>query len=217
MSITAFPVLARILTDRDLQNTSIGSIALSCAAVDDVTAWCLLSLVVGVAQANLSSAGYVFLYVLAFLVLVWFVLRPLLTRYIQSIDRSDSQISQQAIAWIYIAILVAAATTETLGIHAIFGAFLLGAIIPSDSRIAANFRTKLKEPVSVLMLPAFFAFTGMRTEIGLLNTPQHWFTCIVIIAVAVAGKFGGTYFAALAAGESKRDATVLGMLMNTVG
>ncbi len=164
MSITAFPVLARILTDRNLQNSSIGSIALSCAAVDDVTAWCLLSLVVGVAQANLSSVGYVFLYVFAFLLLVWFVLRPWLTRYIQSIDRSDSKISQQAIAWIYIAILVAAATTETLGIHAIFGAFLLGAIIPSDSRIAANFHTKLKEPVSVLMLPAFFAFTGMRLK-----------------------------------------------------
>ncbi len=217
MSITAFPVLARILTDRGLQQTPVGSIALSCAAVDDVTAWCLLSLVVGIAQGNLADVTYVFLFVGLFLLVVWFVVRPLLTAYLHRIERNRDGIAPHAVTLIYVAILTAAATTEQLGIHAIFGAFLLGAIIPSDSRIAASFRSKLIEPVSVLMLPAFFALTGMRTEIGLLNSPDQWLICLAVIAVAVIGKFGGTYLAAITAGETSRDATILGMLMNTRG
>jgi len=216
MSITAFPVLARILTDRNLQHTTIGMIALSCAAADDVTAWCLLAFVVGIAQVETSKAGIVVIGAITFITLMFLVIRPLLTRYIRSMEGKPT-LSQYAIACMYVLILTAALLTEWIGIHAIFGAFLLGVIIPSDSKIAISFETKLKEPVTVLMLPAFFAYTGMRTEIGLLHEWNHWFVCGVIIIIATLGKFGGTFLAARFSGESSRDASVLGILMNTRG
>lgn len=217
MSITAFPVLARILTDRNLQTTPIGIIALSCAAADDVTAWCLLALVVGVAKAEVSGAGVVLVGAMTFIVLMFFVARPMLVRYASFVDRKQGVMPAYAIASVYVLILGAAATTEWIGIHAIFGAFLLGLVIPSESSLASSFLLKLKEPVTVLLLPAFFAYTGMRTEIGLLNDGRQWFICFVIIVVATIGKFGGTLIAARYAGESWRDAGTLGILMNTRG
>jgi len=217
MSITAFPVLARILTDRNLQNTPVGTVALSCAAADDVTAWCLLSMVVGIAKSEVGNAAFVVGGALAFIVIVFFVARPLLVRYVRFMDQSESGLQPYAIVVVYVMILGAAALTEWIGIHAIFGAFLLGVIIPSDSSIAKSFQSKLKEPVTVLLLPAFFAYTGMRTEIGLLNDWSQWLVCLVIIFVATLGKFGGTLLAARYAGESWREAGILGMLMNTRG
>ena len=217
MSITAFPVLARILTDRNLQNTPLGTVALSCAAADDVTAWCLLSLVVGVTKAEVGSAGLVVGSALAFILIMFFVARPLLVRYAEFIDRSKSGLPAYAIVGVYVLILGAAAATEWIGIHAIFGAFLLGVVIPSESGLSNSFQSKLKEPVTVLLLPAFFAYTGMRTEIGLLNDWSQWFACLVIILVATLGKFGGTLLAARYSGESWRSAGILGMLMNTRG
>jgi Kef-type K+ transport system membrane component KefB len=217
MSITAFPVLARILTDRNLQNTPVGTVALSCAAADDVTAWCLLSLVVGIAKSEVGNAAFVVGGALAFILIVFFVARPLLVRYVRFMDQSESGLQPYAIVVVYVMILGAAALTEWIGIHAIFGAFLLGVIIPSDSSIAKSFQSKLKEPVTVLLLPAFFAYTGMRTEIGLLNDWSQWLVCLVIIFVATLGKFGGTLLAARYAGESWREAGILGMLMNTRG
>lgn len=217
MSITAFPVLARILTDRNLQSTPFGTVALSCAAADDVTAWCLLSLVVGIAQSQLSRAGIVIGSAVAFIGVMFFVVRPLLARFVRGLERRGGALPAYAIAATYVSLLAAASLTEWIGVHAIFGAFLLGVIIPSDSRLAASFLTKLKEPVTVLLLPAFFAYTGMRTELGLLATPGQWLVCLVIIAVATLGKFGGTVLAARCAGESWRDASILGALMNTRG
>ncbi|MDX1929647.1 MAG: cation:proton antiporter, partial [Pirellulaceae bacterium] len=217
MSVTAFPVLARILTDRNLQNTPVGTVALSCAAADDVTAWCLLSLVVGVAKAEVGNAIFVIGGALAFILFMFFIAKPLLNRYIISWDRNHDGLPTHAIASVYVMILGAAAMTEWIGIHAIFGAFLLGVVISSESSIAKSFQSKLKEPVTVLLLPAFFAYTGMRTEIGLLNDWSQWLVCMVIILVATAGKFGGTFLAARYAGESWREAGILGMLMNTRG
>ena len=217
MSITAFPVLARILTDRDLQNTPMGTLALSCAAAADVTAWCLLSLVVGVAKAEVGRSGVVVIGAIAFILVMFFLTRPLLVRYAEFIDRSTGGIPAHAIASVYVLILAAAAMTEWIGIHAIFGAFLLGVIIPSESGLSKSFLSKLKEPVTVLLLPAFFAYIGMRTEIGLLQDWSQWLVCLVIILVATLGKFGGTLLAARYAGESWRDAGILGTLMNTRG
>ena len=217
MSITAFPVLARILTDRNLQNTPVGTVALSCAAADDVTAWCLLSLVVGVAKAEVGSAIYVASGALAFILMMFFVTRPLMHRYVKWMDQGSIGLPSYAIASVYVMILGAAALTEWIGIHAIFGAFLLGVAIPSESGLAKSFQSKLKEPVTILLLPAFFAYTGMRTEIGLLNNGSQWLVCLVIILVATLGKFGGTLLAARYAGESWKEASILGMLMNTRG
>jgi len=217
MSITAFPVLARILTDRNLQKTPLGTVALSCAAADDVTAWCLLSLVVGVAKAEAGKSGFVVGGSFAFILVMFFAVRPLMVRYTEYLDRRKNGLPAYAIASVYVIILSAAALTEWIGIHAIFGAFLLGVVIPSESGLANSFLSKLKEPVTVLLLPAFFAYTGMRTEIGLLNDWNQWFICLAIILVATLGKFGGTVVAARYAGESWRDAGILGMLMNTRG
>jgi Kef-type K+ transport system membrane component KefB len=127
------------------------------------------------------------------------------------------ELQQGAIATVLIGLLLSAFATEAIGIHAIFGAFLLGAIIPHDSLLARELTRRLEDVVVVLLLPAFFAFTGMRTQIGLLSGAAHWAICGVIIAVASAGKFGGTFIAGRLTGLATRDAASLGILMNTRG
>ena len=213
MSVTAFPVLARILTDQNLQRTPIGVLALIVAATGDVTAWCLLALVVGVAKSQVGGAVFVALGTVAFVAAMFLVVKPLLERYV---SRSEA-VTPGTVAVMLIGVLGAALTTELIGIHAIFGAFLLGAIIPHDSTIAKIFSEKLQDLVAVLLLPAFFAYTGMRTEIGLVSGLEHWLICGAIIAVATIGKFGGTLAAARLTGHGWRDSAALGILMNTRG
>ncbi|HLJ09847.1 MAG TPA: cation:proton antiporter [Planctomycetaceae bacterium] len=215
MSITAFPVLARILTDRKLQRTSLGVMALACAATDDVTAWCLLALAVGVAQAKVGGALVVIALTLAYLGLMFFVVRKLAGRFLADMD--ERRLTPNVVAAVFAALLASALTTEWIGIHAIFGAFLLGAVIPHDSPIAQAFTKKLEDLVTVLLLPAFFAFTGMRTQIGLVSGMEQWLACGLILLVATAGKFGGALIPARLTGLGWRDATALGLLMNTRG
>lgn len=217
MAITAFPVLARILTDRQLSRTELGMVALSCAAADDVTAWCLLALVVGVARAELSGAIAVTLGALAFIAAMFVVVSPLLSRLSQRWDDSAEPLPPSVVSGTFLLVLLAALATEAMGIHAIFGAFLLGAIIPHDSRIAREFTAKLKDPVTILLLPGFFAYTGMRTQINLVSGWQSWLWCGAIILVATLGKFGGTTIASRLTGYRWRDAAALGVLMNTRG
>jgi Kef-type K+ transport system membrane component KefB len=212
MSITAFPVLARILTDRGMSKTELGAIALTCAAADDVTAWCLLALVVGVAQARVQDALVVSGLALSFIAIMFFCVRPMVLRLLV---RRDGQSGGAATA--FAGLLVSALAAEWIGIHAVFGAFLFGAVIPHDSRIARQLTERLQDLVTVLFLPAFFAFTGMRTEIGLLTGAGAWRMCGLIIIVATAGKFGGTVAAARLTGMPLRQAASLGALMNTRG
>jgi Kef-type K+ transport system membrane component KefB len=217
MAITAFPVLARILTDRGLDKTDLGGVALGCAAADDVTAWCLLAMVVGVAQADLSNAVRVIAGAIVFIVFMFLAIQPLLRRVTRIWDTQPGTLPPLAVSGTFLAVLLAALTTEVIGIHAVFGAFLLGAVIPHDSRIAREFTAKLKDPVTVLLLPAFFAYTGMRTQISLVSGWESWLWCAAIILVATIGKFGGTLAAARLTGLSWRDAAALGALMNTRG
>jgi Kef-type K+ transport system membrane component KefB len=215
MSITAFPVLARILADRAMTATPIGALALACAAVGDATAWCLLAIVVGVAKAKVGAglvvAGGAIVYVGVMLVVV----RPLIVRFAARWERRE--VTREAAAVLFIALLASAAATEAIGIHAIFGAFLLGALVPHDSAVARVLTEQLRNLVTVLLLPAFFAFAGMRTRIDLLSGAEQWLLCAVIIVVATVGKFGGTFAAAKMTRLSSRDATILGALMNTRG
>ncbi len=215
MSITAFPVLARILTDRQLNKTDLGVMALACAATDDVSAWCLLALVVGVAQSQVAQALSVAVMTVIYIVVVFFVVRPLVARYLEKPARNE--LNPTSLAIVLVGVLASAAATEAIGIHAIFGAFLFGAVIPHDSRIAQTLHEKLSSFVVTLLLPAFFALTGMRTEIGLVSGWQHWLICLAIIVVATIGKFGGTLAAARVMGLNWRDASSLGILMNTRG
>jgi Kef-type K+ transport system membrane component KefB len=215
MSVTAFPVLARILTDRGMQKSRIGSIALTCAAVDDVTAWCLLAFVSSIVYAQVTGAVYTVVLSLAYIGLVVLIVRPITGRLARWVDRRGV-VTQPVIAAVIVAALLSALSTEYIGIHAIFGAFLLGAVIPHDSAIAREL-TRLEDLVVVLLLPAFFAFTGMRTQITLVNGIGQWMFCAVIILVACVGKFGGSALAARLTGQSWRDAASLGILMNTRG
>ena len=214
MSITAFPVLARILTDHGIEKTPMGIMAISCAATDDVTAWCLLALLVGFAHTSVASAiavmGLTVLYVLFMVV----VARPIVSRWAASRpEGNDSNGFAIALG----ALLLSSLATEVIGIHAIFGAFLLGAITPHESPIAKSLVNKLQDFVSILFLPAFFAYTGMRTSLGLVGTPTEWAICAIIILVATLGKFGATVVAARLLKVDWRSSAILGALMNTRG
>lgn len=216
LSVTAFPVLARILTDRGVQKTHMGIIALTCAAVDDVTAWCLLAFVVAVTKARVEGAAITFGLTALYVAFMLVVARPLVARAVRAQEIRKST-SQTAVAVVIIGLLLSTLATEAAGIHAIFGAFLLGAIIPHDSLLARDLTHKLEDLVVVLFLPAFFAFTGMRTEIGLVQGASQWVVCAVILAAASIGKFGGTFVAARITGLNNRESAALGILMNTRG
>ena len=213
MSVTAFPVLARILRDRNMDRSDVGVVAMSAAAIDDVTAWCLLAVVVGITQSQMSAGLYVAAGALAFIVVMVFLVRPLLAR----ATRGDGEPPQFHVALLFVGLLLSALATEEIGIHAIFGAFLFGAMIPDDTPIARGLGTQLRGVVTVLLLPAFFAFTGMRTRIDLVSGSGAWLLCGLIIVVAVSGKFLGAAAGARIAGLSWRDSAVLGVLMNTRG
>jgi Kef-type K+ transport system membrane component KefB len=216
MSITAFPVLARILTDRGMQKSPTGVLALACAAANDVTAWCLLAFVVAVTRAQPGKIFSVLGLTAAYILFVLFVAKPGMLWLARKRER-EGQTSRGMFAAVCSAILLAAFATEWIGIHALFGAFLLGAMLPHDSALARDLQAKCEDLVSALLLPLFFAFTGLRTQIGLLNSGREWVVCGVIILVASLGKFGGSYAAARFAGVEWREAASLGVLMNTRG
>jgi Kef-type K+ transport system membrane component KefB len=216
MSVTAFPVLARILTDRRIHKTSLGTLTLACAAIDDVTAWCLLAFVVSVAQPRSGGALNTIALALVYVAVMLLAIRPLLNRAIKWVD-AKGRVTQGVLALILLAILFSSLTTEAIGIHAIFGAFVLGAIVPSKSFVAKDLTGKLEDFVIVFLLPAFFAFTGLRTQIGLVSGARDWMFCLLIILIASLGKFGGSSVAAKLNGLNWREASAVGILMNTRG
>jgi Kef-type K+ transport system membrane component KefB len=215
MSITAFPVLARILADQRMTQTRLGALALTCAAIGDVTAWCLLAFAVGVVHGSANGALFVALFTIMFIIAMFVVLKPRFERLAHA--TIGDQPTPKAVSITLIALLLSALTTEAIGVHAIFGAFLLGAIIPDDSPLARSLHRGIVDLVTIVFMPAFFAFTGMRTQIGLLSGGYEWLVCAGIIAVATLGKFGGTTVAARFNGLELRDAMALGALMNTRG
>ena len=181
MSVTAFPVLARILTDRGIHKTRMGAIALTCAAVDDVTAWCMLAFVVSVARAQATGAVVTIAMALGFILLMILVVRPAMVR-LSLLYGNRGRLTQGVMASIFIALLISASATELIGIHAVFGAFALGAVIPHDSGMARELTDRLEDIVIVLLLPAFFAYTGLRTQIGLVSGYEQWMMCALIVA-----------------------------------
>jgi Kef-type K+ transport system membrane component KefB len=215
MSITAFPVLARILSDRGMTRSELGVIALACAAAGDVTAWCLLAFVVGVVQAEIGSALLVAVYTLGFIALMFLAVKPLVAKVVQR--RGGGSAGQGTIALVLVLMLLSALTTEQIGVHAVFGAFLFGAIVPRETGLPRVLTSRMEDLVTILLLPAFFAFTGMRTEISLVSTAAEWAIVLLIIAVATLGKFGGTLAAARLTGMDWQSSASLGILMNTRG
>jgi len=217
MSITAFPVLARILAERNLIRTKLGSIALACAAADDVTAWCLLAVVVSVVNAKgASTAAITTVEAVAFATGMLFLVRPLLARLAARITTREN-LTQNVVALTFVLLLISALTSELIGIHALFGAFLFGAIMPRHGDYAHALAERLEDFVVVALLPLFFAFSGLRTELGLLSGTGDWLLCVGLTAVACIGKFGGSFGVARLTGMSWRDSAALGVLMNTRG
>jgi Kef-type K+ transport system membrane component KefB len=217
MSITAFPVLARILTERRLLRTKVGAMTLAAAAIDDVTAWCILAFVVAIARAEGAGPGLrttvlAALYVVVMLALV----RPFVARLATRIANREG-LSQNVVAVILLLLLASSFTTASIGIHALFGAFLFGAILPKDGGFARALAEKLEDLVLVLVLPLFFAYSGVRTQLGLLDTPGAWGIFALILVTACAGKFVAGALAARATGLDWREASALGILMNTRG
>ena len=216
MSVTAFPVLARILTDRKMHKSRMGAMTLTCAAVDDVTAWCLLAVVVGIVQAKSAGAIWTIAMALTFIAVLLLVVRPVMVR-LTSIYGNRGRLTQGLMAVLFVALLLSALFTDLIGIHAVFGAFALGAVIPHDSGMARDLTDRLEDLLVVLLLPAFFAYTGLRTQMSLVSGVSQWMMCGLIVIVASVGKFGGSAIAARLTGLNWRDSSALGILMNTRG
>lgn len=217
MSITAFPVLARVIQERDLTKTKLGSIAITCAAADDVTAWCILAAVIAIVKAGtfisaLYTIGLAIMYVAGMI----FVVQPFLKR-LGNVYSEKETISKTIVAISFLILLLSAYVAEIIGIHALFGAFLAGVIMPPHFNFRRVMTDKIEDVSLVLLLPLFFVFTGLRTQIGLLNESHLWVVCGYIILTAVAGKFGGSAFAARFVGQSWKESLSIGALMNTRG
>jgi Kef-type K+ transport system membrane component KefB len=217
MSITAFPVLARILQERGLVKTRLGSLAISCAAIDDITAWCILAALIAIVKAgSFISSIYTILLAIVYVLFMLTLVRPFLKR-LGEIYTSKEGISKPIVAIFFVTLLLSSFTTEIIGIHALFGAFMAGVIMPAN----INFRNVLIEKIEdvslVLLLPIFFVITGLRTQIGLLNDLHSWMITFLIIIVAVTGKFVGSAISLKFVGQKWRESLIIGALMNTRG
>ena len=218
MSVTAFPVLARILAERNLLRSRVGSVAIACAAVDDVTAWCILAGILVIVRAS-SLELPVWLTVgglLVFVLLMLFVARPALRR-LEMVYEKRGALTQDLIAIILLVALASGWITETLGVHALFGAFLAGVVMPRHRELSKELSQKFEALIVVLLLPLYFAVTGLRSSIFLISGVEMWVYCAVIIVLAVVGKWGGSMLTARLNGMTLREAAAVGVLMNTRG
>ena len=222
MSITAFPVLARILQERGLTRTPLGAMAITCAAANDVMGWCLLAVVVGLVHdgngtGSIWTIGLGIAYASFMLLVVRRLLRGRSDVTMATTKRATTKLPSGLIALAFIALLTSAWITEMIGIHALFGAFLMGVVIPDHHGLKRRLIARTRDVTTLVLMPLFFAYSGLRTQIGLLDDLQSWLVCAVVLCVAILGKFGGTMLAARITDHSWRESCVLGALMNTRG
>ena len=217
MSITAFPVLARIVQERGIHKTRLGTIVITCAAADDITAWCMLAAVIAIVKAGtFASSIYIMLLALLYVIVMLFLVKPFLKK-VGDLYSNRESLSKSVVAIFLLTLIISSYLTEVIGIHALFGAFMMGAIMPDISKIRNIFIEKVEDVAVILLLPLFFVFTGLRTEIGLINDIYLWKITGLIILVAVVGKFLGSALAARFVGQNWRDSLTIGALMNTRG
>ncbi|HEY8032914.1 MAG TPA: cation:proton antiporter [Methylocella sp.] len=217
MSITAFPVLARILMDRRIEDTPLGTTSIACAAVDDATAWTILAFVVAIAKSTTVASSVLSLtLVVAFVLFMIFVIRPQLPRWF-GVQTSSVKLTDGTLPAVLIFSFTSALATEIIGIHALFGAFLAGAIMPTEAKFREFLTIRLENFSSTFLVPLFFAFTGLRTQIGLLDDAESWMYCAALIFIATLGKLGSSMLAARFTGLNWIDSFSLGALMNTRG
>lgn len=217
MSITAFPVLARIIQEKGWGKSHLGILAIASAANGDVTAWCLLAVVIAIAQTGtFMGAIYTILFSVVFLLFMFFVLRPFL-KIIGNIYHNKEVVNKGIVAFMFFILIACSYMTEILGIHALFGAFMAGVIMPSHVQFRKILTEKVEDVALSIFLPLFFVSTGLKTEIGLISSSAEWLVCGMFIIVAVFGKVVGTVIPARFAGESWKDSWLMGALMNTRG
>jgi len=217
MSITAFPVLARIVQERNIHKTRLGTIVITCAAADDITAWCLLAVVIAIVKAgSFVSALYVIGLAILYVIMMLFLVKPFLKR-VGDLYSNNDNLSKPVVAIFFLTLIISSYCTEVIGIHALFGAFMTGAIMPDIAKFRNIFIDKVEDVALILLLPLFFVFTGLRTQIGLINDPYLWKITGFIILVAVIGKFVGSALAAKFVGQNWKDSLTIGALMNTRG
>ena len=217
LSITAFPVLARIVQERGIHKTKLGAIVITCAAADDITAWCLLAAVIAIVKAGtFVSSLYIIGLAIAYVLVMLFVVKPFLKK-IGELYGTKNSLNKPVVAIFFLTLIISSYCTEIIGIHALFGAFMTGVIMPDITKFRNLFIEKVEDVSVILLLPLFFVYTGLRTEIGLINDPYLWKITGFIILVAVVGKFFGSALAAKFVGQSWRDSLTIGALMNTRG
>lgn len=217
LSITAFPVLARIVQERNLSKTKLGAMVITCAAADDITAWCILAAVIAIVKAgSFVSSIYTILMAIGYVFLMLKLVQPFLKR-MGDIYSNKEGLSKPVVAVFIIILIASAYTTEVIGIHALFGAFMAGVIMPDNTNFRSIFIEKIEDISMLLLLPLFFVFTGLRTQIGLLNEPHLWQLCAIVVFLAITGKFVGSALAAKFVGQSWRESLIVGALMNTRG
>ncbi len=217
MSITAFPVLARILQEKEMTTTPLGVLTLTCAAIDDVTAWCVLAAVIGLVKAgSLGAAAGVLLSAVAYVAIMFKLVRPTISRLLNA-ERVGADLTSAQLGVLLIVLLGSALISEVIGIHALFGAFLAGVIMPQNLLFRNGLMEKIEDLTAVVLLPIFFVYTGLRTQIALLNSASAWILCGSIVALAIVGKILGSAMAARWSGLSWRDSWAIGTLMNTRG
>jgi Kef-type K+ transport system membrane component KefB len=218
MSVTAFPVLARILIERGHLQSRLGTVAIASAAVDDVTGWCILAYIVVLTRAAHSgtsiwvTVGGIIIFAL---IMVYGVQR--LLGGLEASYRQWGGLSENRLAFMMLMVFTASLCTERLGLHLLFGAFMMGAIMPKEPKFVQYILDRFETVTVTLLLPLFFAFTGLRTNIALVKGPEMWMYCGLIVLVATVGKLGGSTLAAWLTGMPLREAAGLGTLMNTRG
>ncbi len=218
MSVTAFPVLARILTERNLFRDRVGALAITCAAVNDVTAWIILAGIILIVRSSglslqlwMTLAGFG-----AFVLAMLMIVKPALRR-LEAFYEKRECLTHDSLALILLVMLASGWVTESLGVHALFGAFLAGVIMPRHQGLSAELRQKIEALTVTLLLPLYFAFTGLRSSFLLIVGAELWFYCAIIIALAIIGKLGGSMLAARINGMTWRESAAVGVLMNTRG
>jgi Kef-type K+ transport system membrane component KefB len=216
-SITALPILGRILIDFRMTREPLGVIAICAAAINDVVGWLLLALVTTLVVSGFDAGAFGLKVVLvgAFLLACWFGVRPLLRALVRRMPPRDGRLPSNLLGILLAAIFLAAMTTYQLGIFAIFGGFMLGVTLHDEHDLVAAWRERVGPFVLVFFLPIFFTYTGLRTNIGALDSVALWGWCLLTLALATIGKFGGAYVGARWSGLGHAEASVLGILMNT--
>ena len=217
MSITAVPILGRIMGEFDLTRTRLGVVTITSAAINDVIGWVLLAVVTAMTLASFSAGDTAFKLVglVSYAAILWWAVRPLLLRVLRSVHPDGRALPPNLLAFMFAAIFLSAMVTYKLGVFAIFGGFMLGVLVYDQHDFVAAWKEKVERFVSVFFLPIFFTYTGLRTDIGALASPEAWGWCALVLLVATLGKFGGCYWAGRWAGCSRVEAKVIGIMMNT--